>query len=121
MIATQDIDRIIGAEAVGPDNDKIGKVGQVYIDQDNEQPVWVSVKSGIFGTSETLVPLTGADLGRVRAAPRVLEAVGQGRAAGRPRRRCFRRRSSSGCTSTTAWAPVARRAAWSAAASSTAP
>ena len=44
MIATQDIDDIIGAEAVGPDNDKIGKVGQVYIDRDNEQPVWVSVK-----------------------------------------------------------------------------
>ena len=82
MIATQDIDRIIGAEAVGPDNDKIGKVGQVYIDQDNEQPVWVSVKSGIFGTSETLVPLTGADWDqsalhlafskdRVKDAPRV--------------------------------------------------
>jgi uncharacterized protein (TIGR02271 family) len=82
MIATKDIDQIIGAEAVGPDNTKIGKVGQVYIDQDNEQPVWVSVKSGIFGTSETLVPLSGADWDqsalhlafskdRVKDAPRV--------------------------------------------------
>jgi len=82
MISTKDIDDIIGAEAVGPDNDKIGKVGQIYIDQDNEQPVWVSVKSGLFGTSETLVPLQGADWDRsalhlafhkdrVKDAPRV--------------------------------------------------
>lgn len=82
MIATQDIDQIIGAEAIGPDNDTIGKVGQVYLDQDSDRPVWVSVKSGIFGTSETLVPLDGADWDhdalhlafskeRVKDAPRV--------------------------------------------------
>ena len=82
MISTKDIDDIIGAEVVGPDNDKIGKVGQIYIDQDNEQPVWVSVKSGLFGTSESLVPLQGADWDRsalhlafpkdrVKDAPRV--------------------------------------------------
>jgi uncharacterized protein (TIGR02271 family) len=82
MIATQDIDAIIGSEAVGPDNDRIGKVGQVYIDQDANRPVWVSVKSGLFGTSESLVPLEGADWDRnalhlafskdrVKDAPRV--------------------------------------------------
>ena len=82
MISTKDIDDIIGAEAVGPDNDKIGKVGQIYIDQDSQQPVWASVKSGLFGTSESLVPLQGADWDRsalhlafhkdrVKDAPRV--------------------------------------------------
>jgi len=82
MIATQDIDAIIGAEAVGPDQDRIGKVGQVYLDQDSDRPVWVSVKSGLFGTSESLVPLEGAEWDRtalhlafpkdrVRDAPRV--------------------------------------------------
>jgi uncharacterized protein (TIGR02271 family) len=82
MIATQDIQDIIGAEAVGPDQDKIGKVGQVYLDSDSDRPVWVSVKSGLFGTSETLVPLEGAEWDRsalhlafskdrVKDAPRV--------------------------------------------------
>ncbi|HEY0373731.1 MAG TPA: PRC and DUF2382 domain-containing protein [Amnibacterium sp.] len=82
MIATQDIDRIIGSEAVDPQNDKIGKVSQVYIDQDTEQPRWVSVRTGLFGTSESLVPLdnanwdsdtlhVGYDKARVKDAPRV--------------------------------------------------
>jgi uncharacterized protein (TIGR02271 family) len=82
MIATQDIDRIIGSEAVDPQNDKIGKVSQVYIDQETEQPRWVSVRMGLFGTSESLVPLDNAswdsealhigyDKSRVKDAPRV--------------------------------------------------
>jgi uncharacterized protein (TIGR02271 family) len=82
MIATQDIDRIIGSEAVDPQNDKIGKVSQVYIDQDTEQPRWVSVRTGLFGTSESLIPLdnanwdsdalhVGYDKARVKDAPRV--------------------------------------------------
>ncbi len=82
MISTRDIDDIIGAEAVDPDNDRIGKVGQVYLDSESEEPVWVTVKSGLFGTSETLVPLSGANWDssslhlafqkdRVKDAPRV--------------------------------------------------
>ena len=82
MIATQDIDRIIGSEAVDPQNDKIGKVSQVYIDQETEQPSWVSVRTGLFGTSESLVPLenaswdadalhVGYDKDRIKDAPRV--------------------------------------------------
>ncbi|MCU1472286.1 PRC and DUF2382 domain-containing protein [Amnibacterium sp.] len=82
MIATQDIDRIIGSEAVDPQNDKIGKVSQVYIDQDTEQPRWVSVRTGLFGTSESLIPLdnanwdsdtlhVGYDKARVKDAPRI--------------------------------------------------
>ena len=82
MIATQDIDAIIGADAVDQDNDRIGKVAQVYVDSDSDRPVWVSVKSGIFGTTETLVPLDGADWDadalhvafskdRVKDAPRI--------------------------------------------------
>lgn len=82
MISTRDIDDIIGAEAHDQDDAKIGKVGQIYIDQETEQPVWVSVRSGLFGRSETLVPLTGATWDRtalrlavpkdrVKDAPRV--------------------------------------------------
>jgi hypothetical protein len=82
MIAATDIDRIIGSEAVDQDNDKIGKVSQVYLDTDSERPTWATVKTGLFGTSETLVPLDDAnwdegtlhlavDKARVKGAPRV--------------------------------------------------
>jgi uncharacterized protein (TIGR02271 family) len=82
MIATQDIDRIIGSEAVDPQNDRIGKVSQVYIDQETDRPSWVSVKTGLFGSSESLIPLenaqwdndalhVGYDKDRVKDAPRV--------------------------------------------------
>ena len=82
MIATQDIDRIIGSEAVDPQNDKIGKVSQVYIDEETDQPRWVSVRTGLFGSSESLVPLdnahwddeglhVGYDKTLVKDAPRV--------------------------------------------------
>ena len=60
MIATQDIDRIIGSEAVDPQNDRIGKVSQVYIDQETDRPSWVSVRTGLFGSSESLIPLENA-------------------------------------------------------------
>lgn len=82
MISTRDIDDIIGAEAVDQDNDRIGKVGQIYLDSESDEPVWVTVKSGLFGSSETLVPLSGANWDnsalhlafqkdRVKDAPRV--------------------------------------------------
>ncbi|WP_426715216.1 PRC-barrel domain-containing protein, partial [Campylobacter coli] len=42
------------------DRDKIGSVGQVYADDDSGQPTWVTAKTGLFGTSESFVPLDGA-------------------------------------------------------------
>src|SRR5947209_4063043 len=82
MIATPDIERIIGADAVDPNNDRIGKVSQVYVDADTDQPTWASVKTGLFGLSESVVPLQDAtwdsealhvsvDKARVKDAPRV--------------------------------------------------
>ncbi|MGN6743253.1 MAG: PRC-barrel domain-containing protein [Amnibacterium sp.] len=82
MIATSDIERIIGAEVVDPDNDRIGKVSQVYVDADTDQPTWASVRTGLFGLSESLVPLdnaswddetlhVGVQKARVKDAPRV--------------------------------------------------
>ena len=60
MISTSNVNDIIGADVVDPDNDKVGKVGQVYLDSDTNEPTWVSVKTGLFGMSETLVPVDDA-------------------------------------------------------------
>jgi|SRR6478752_2184068 uncharacterized protein (TIGR02271 family) len=46
---------------VGTDGE-IGRVGQVYTDNDTGQPSWVTVKTGWFGTNESFVPLSSATI-----------------------------------------------------------
>lgn len=42
------------------DGDKIGSVGQVYVHNGTENPSWVTVNTGLFGTKETFIPLDDA-------------------------------------------------------------
>src|SRR5919205_659003 len=62
MISNEHIDRLLAGQGnvVGTDGGKIGGVGQVYADDDTGQPNWVTVKTGLFGTRESFVPLEGA-------------------------------------------------------------
>ena len=46
---------------VGTDGE-IGRVGQVYTDNETDQPSWVTVKTGWFGTNESFVPLNAASI-----------------------------------------------------------
>jgi uncharacterized protein (TIGR02271 family) len=82
VISTQDISSIIGSNAVDADGDKLGKVGQVYLDDQTGRPEWATVSTGLFGTSETFVPLSDASVSggtlrvpyqkaKVKDAPRV--------------------------------------------------
>jgi uncharacterized protein (TIGR02271 family) len=50
----------MGATAYGSDGDKIGKVGQVFLDDQSGRPEFVTVNTGLFGTSETFIPVSGA-------------------------------------------------------------
>jgi uncharacterized protein (TIGR02271 family) len=52
---------LVGATVTDGDGDKIGKVGQVYVDPTTGQPNWATVRTGLFGTSETFVPLQEAE------------------------------------------------------------
>ncbi len=62
MITTdQAQDLLDGGIVVGPDSEKIGSIGQIYLDDQTGQPEWVTVKTGLFGTSESFVPLAQAD------------------------------------------------------------
>lgn len=56
-------------EGICTDGAKIGGVGQVYADHDTGQPNWVTVKTGLFDTRESFVPLEG-----VRVAPSTRDA-----------------------------------------------
>ncbi|MGO4187969.1 DUF2382 domain-containing protein [Pseudarthrobacter sp. TAF60_1] len=45
---------------VGSDGSKIGSIGQLYADDETGEPTWVTVKTGLFGTSQSFVPVDGA-------------------------------------------------------------
>ena len=62
MITRNDLRNLLGATARDPSGDKIGKVGQVYYDDDTDQPKWITVHTGLFGTNESFVPLQGAQI-----------------------------------------------------------
>ncbi len=44
------------------DGSKLGSIGQLYVDDETGQPSWVTVNTGLFGTSESFVPLQAASV-----------------------------------------------------------
>ncbi|WP_104181571.1 DUF2382 domain-containing protein [Arthrobacter sp. B0490] len=84
MITQEHIDTLLGngGHVLGSDGEKIGSIGQVYLDDQTGEPSWVTAKTGLFGTSESFIPLQGADVAghdvrvpyskhQVKDAPRV--------------------------------------------------
>ena len=53
-------DQYIGRNAVDPQGNKIGSVGQVYLDDNTGQPDWITVNTGLFGMKENFAPLAGS-------------------------------------------------------------
>ncbi len=62
MISTNDLTRVTGSTVVDNDGDKIGTAREVYVDDATGQPEWVTVNTGLFGTSESFIPLAQAQL-----------------------------------------------------------
>ena len=64
MLTKEHIDELLSrnGNVLSTDGDKIGSIGQVYADDADGQPTWVTVKTGLFGTSESFVPLQNARL-----------------------------------------------------------
>ena len=60
MMNTQDLQAMQGRTAVDPDGSKIGKIGQIYVDDTTSMPLWVTISTGIFGTKESFAPLYGS-------------------------------------------------------------
>jgi hypothetical protein len=70
MITTDVVESIIGADALDTQDDRIGEVSQIYIDEVTDRPTWVSVRLGLLSGAEVLVPLADAewDDGALRVA-----------------------------------------------------
>ena len=68
-------DNLIGRTAVGSDGDKLGKVGQIYLDEATGEPAWVTVSTGLFGSRQSFAPLYDATVSEdqvILAVPRDL-------------------------------------------------
>jgi len=62
MLMRENIEDLLnrGGNVIGSDGDKIGSIGQLYADDDTGEPTWFTVKTGLFGTSQSFVPVEGA-------------------------------------------------------------
>src|SRR5918995_3819806 len=61
-IIKDQLDNLIGSQGdvVGRGGEKIGGIGEIYLDDVTGEPEWVSVNTGLFGVSESFVPLRAA-------------------------------------------------------------
>ena len=66
MITQDQVQSLTGTTAYDRDGDKVGKVGAVYFDDRTNEPTWITVNTGLFGTNESFVPVQGADAGSDR-------------------------------------------------------
>jgi uncharacterized protein (TIGR02271 family) len=62
MITQEAIPSVLGRTAYDSSHTKIGKVGQVYVDDKTGQPEWMTVRTGLFGRMESFVPLQPAEV-----------------------------------------------------------
>ena len=49
-----------GRALVGQDGEKIGKVEEIYVDEQSGRPDWARISTGVFGNRSSFVPLAGA-------------------------------------------------------------
>lgn len=61
MVESADYGAMIGAPVLGPEDQRIGTVGQVFVNPDDGRPNWITVRTGWIGKSESFVPLDTAD------------------------------------------------------------
>jgi uncharacterized protein (TIGR02271 family) len=49
-----------GRTVVDRDGEKIGSIDEIYMDAQTEQPEWLTVKTGLFGTKVSFIPIRDA-------------------------------------------------------------
>ena len=60
MPTINDVQTWSGRDAVDNDGDKVGAIKDIYLDRQSGEPEWAAVKTGLFGTKVSFVPLEGA-------------------------------------------------------------
>jgi len=62
MITIEQIPNVLGHTVYDTSHRKIGTAEHVYLDTQTGQPEWLTVRTGMFGTKETFVPLIPAEM-----------------------------------------------------------
>lgn len=60
MSTFNDIQTWKGRDLRGRDDKKIGSIADVYLDRHSGEPEWIAVKTGLFGTNVSFVPIRDA-------------------------------------------------------------
>src|SRR3954447_5899087 len=60
MATMEDVKTWRGRTLVDGSGDKIGKIEDVYLDRSSGEPEWVAVKTGMFGSNVSFVPIRDA-------------------------------------------------------------
>jgi hypothetical protein len=58
-----DLDTVLGwrgKTVLDRDGEKVGTLGDLYLDRETDRPAYAGVKTGLFKTRESIVPLAGA-------------------------------------------------------------
>ena len=87
MPTLQDVQTWKGRDLYDPEHDKIGSITDIYLDRQSGEPEWLAVKTGMFGSNVSFVPISEAssmedhvmvpfDKARVKDAPNA-EADGE--------------------------------------------
>jgi hypothetical protein len=64
MANVEQIEDWLGREALDLEDEKVGKLDEVYYSKATGDAVFASIKSGLLGRHSSLVPLAGASVGR---------------------------------------------------------
>jgi PRC-barrel domain len=85
MIMHRNIAEWHGKQLVDRDGDKIGKLEDVYVDVETDEPMFGTVKEGVIGRHLTFVPLGGITIGPGQRAAGDGQGTGERRAQHRSR------------------------------------
>lgn len=102
MIDRNNVANLSGATVTDTNGKKVGTVGQVYVDQQDGTPNWLTVNTGLFGMSETFVPIDRANWDREVVSVPFENDSSRTHPGSTPTARSPRRKRTS-FTATTAW------------------
>jgi uncharacterized protein (TIGR02271 family) len=89
MITVQQVPTILGHTVFDSAHNKVGTADHVYLDRYSGEPAWLTVRTGLFGSKETFVPIDAVEVrgdevlvpyskDQIKNAPRVEIEVGEG-------------------------------------------
>lgn len=61
MLEIAEVEELRGRHVVGSDGNKIGKIDEIYLDEESGRPEWALVNTGLFGLKSSFVLITGAE------------------------------------------------------------